>query len=84
MNITRSLRLTTIIIVFLIAAATLWSWTNTPTHAATHFVASGGGGSTLFINSAVEHPDGTVTLPLHRGLSHGKTCLLYTSDAADE
>jgi hypothetical protein len=26
----------------------------------------------LFIASAVEHPDGTVTLPLHRGTSHAR------------
>jgi hypothetical protein len=30
------------------------------------------GGSTLFVRSAVEHADSTVTLPLHQGLSHGK------------
>ena len=83
MNITRSLRMTTIFVVFLIAAATLWGWTNTSTHAATRSVASGGGGSTLFINSAVEHPDGTVTLPLHRGLSHGKTVYYIITDSSD-
>ena len=39
---------------------------------------TGGGGSCgacpgrLFITSAVEHPDGTVTLPLHQGISHGQ------------
>jgi len=45
-------------------------------------------GRTLFITSAVEHADGTVTLPLYRGTSHGRTVWYVvldatTSDAAD-
>jgi len=31
------------------------------------------GGSNLFVQSAVENPDGTVTLPLYRGTSGGGT-----------
>jgi hypothetical protein len=41
---------------------------------------------TLFVTSAVEHPNGTATLPLHRGTSHGRTVwyvLLDSSDGAD-
>jgi hypothetical protein len=34
--------------------------------------ASADGGGTLFVRSAVEHPDGTVTLPLRRGTSKGR------------
>jgi hypothetical protein len=44
-------------------------------------LASGGG--TLFIASAVEHADGTVTLPLHTGLSHGKNVYYVVLDASD-
>jgi hypothetical protein len=43
----------------------------------------GGGPSQSFIPSAVEHADGTVTLPLHRGTSRGRTVyyiLLASSD----
>jgi hypothetical protein len=46
-------------------------------------VASGGGGTTLFIRSAVEHPNGTVTLPLHQGLSHGRPVYYVVLDASD-
>jgi hypothetical protein len=46
-----------------------------------------GGHRTLFITSAVEHPDNTVTLPLHRGLNRdgGEVwyLLLDTSDGKD-
>jgi hypothetical protein len=38
---------------------------------------------TLFVTSAVEHPDGTVTLPLHRGSSHGQTVYYVITDASD-
>jgi hypothetical protein len=31
-----------------------------------------GAGRTLFVASAIEHPDGTVTLPLHHGTSRGR------------
>ena len=34
--------------------------------------ASADSGRTLFVRSAVEHADGTVTLPLHQGVSHGR------------
>jgi len=45
-------------------------------------------GRTLFIRSAVEQGDGTVTLPLYRGVSRGRTVWYVvldasTSDAAD-
>ena|SRR2546421_4455205 len=45
-----------------------------------------GGGRTLFVASAVEHGDATVTLPLHRGTSLGRTVyylLLDSSSGAD-
>src|SRR5215469_3184468 len=37
----------------------------------------------LFITSAVEHPDGTVTFPLHQGLSHGQPVYYVLTDASD-
>ena len=37
----------------------------------------------LFVTSAVEHPDGTVTLPLHRGTSRGRTVWYIVLDSAD-
>jgi hypothetical protein len=37
----------------------------------------------LFIRSAVEHGDGTVTLPLHRGTSRGHTVWFVVLDASD-
>src|SRR4051812_12772381 len=40
-------------------------------------------GSERFIPSAVEHPDATVTLPLHRGTSHGVTVWYVILDASD-
>jgi hypothetical protein len=46
-------------------------------------MASGGGGTRLFVPSAVEHPDDTVTLPLHQGTSHGKTVWFVVLDASD-
>lgn len=39
-------------------------------------------GRTLFIRSAVEHPDDTVTLPLFRGTSHGRTVWYIVLDAS--
>ena len=39
-------------------------------------------GPTLFIRSAVEQGDGTVTLPLHRGVSRGRTVLYVVLDAS--
>ncbi len=44
------------------------------------------GGRTLFIVSAVEHPDGTATFPLYRGTSKGRTVwyiVLDSSSGAD-
>ena len=41
------------------------------------------GGSTLFVRSAVEHADGTVTLPLHQGLSHGQPVYYVVLEASD-
>jgi hypothetical protein len=37
----------------------------------------------LFITSAVEHPDDTVTLPLHQGISHGQPVYYVVTDASD-
>jgi hypothetical protein len=37
----------------------------------------------LFITSAVEHPNGTVTLPLHQGISHGQPVYYVVTDASD-
>jgi hypothetical protein len=46
--------------------------------------ASGSGsGSTLFVTSAVEHSDGTVTLPLYVGKSHGSTVYYIVLDSSD-
>ena len=53
---------------------------------ATGAMASDGGtsgGSTLFVRSAVEHTDGTVTLPLHRGTSHGQTVYYVVLDTSN-
>lgn len=46
---------------------------------------SSGGGSTFqaFITSAVENADGTVTLPLHRGTSHGQTVYYIITDTSN-
>ncbi len=37
----------------------------------------------LFVASAVEHPDGTVTLPLHRGTSRGRTVWYIVLDSSN-
>src|SRR5215467_980184 len=37
----------------------------------------------LFITSAVEHPDGTVTFPLHKGLSNGQPVYYVVTDTSD-
>ena len=50
------------------------------------FAAYADGGRTLFVKSAVENSDNTVTLPLYRGSSKGQTVwylLLDSSDGAD-
>jgi len=49
---------------------------------------TGGGGcgacpGRLFITSAVEHPNGTVTLPLHQGISNGQPVYYVVTDASD-
>src|SRR5262249_24967927 len=41
------------------------------------------GGQTLFIRSEVESADGTVTLPLYRGTSRGRTVYYVMLDASD-
>jgi hypothetical protein len=41
------------------------------------------GPNNLFITSAVEHPDGTVTLPLHRGVTNGQTVYYVITDVSD-
>ena len=45
---------------------------------------AGASGSTrtVFVSSAVEHPDGTVTLPLHRGTSGGRPVWYVVLDAS--
>ena len=45
--------------------------------------AAADGGSKLFIGSAVEHPDGTATFPLHRGTSQGRTVYYLLLDSSD-
>ncbi len=40
-------------------------------------------GQQLFISSAVENADGTVTLPLHVGTSHGQTVYYIVTDTND-
>jgi len=41
-----------------------------------------GSGRTLFVSSAVEHADGTVTLPLHEGTSQGRPVWYIVLDAS--
>jgi hypothetical protein len=41
-------------------------------------------GRTLFIESAVEHPDGTATFPLYRGTSHGRTVFYVLLDSSND
>src|SRR5262245_44015722 len=41
------------------------------------------GGHTLFIQSAVQNPNGTATLPLQRGTSHGQTVYYVMTDSSD-
>ncbi len=42
------------------------------------------GQRTLFIASAVEHPDNTATFPLHRGTSQGRTVFYILLDSSDD
>lgn len=44
---------------------------------------SSSGGGDQFVSSAVEHPDGTVTLPLHKGTSHGQTVYYVILDTSN-
>jgi hypothetical protein len=44
---------------------------------------SSSGGGKQFVSSAVEHPDGTVTLPLHKGTSHGQTVYYVILDTSN-
>lgn len=46
-------------------------------------LAHASGGSTLFIQSIVENPDGTATIPLQRGTSHGQTVFYVMTDTSD-
>ena len=46
-------------------------------------LAHASGGSTLFIRSIVENPDGTATIPLQRGTSHGQTVFFVMTDTSD-
>ena len=41
-------------------------------------------GRTLFVQSAVEHSDGTVTLPLYRGTSRGRTVWYILLDSSSD
>ena len=41
------------------------------------------GGHTLFIQSAVQHPNNTATLPLYRGTSHGQIVYYVMTDSSD-
>ena len=43
----------------------------------------GTGAGQLFLTSAVEHPDGTATLPLYRGTSHGQSVYYVILDTSD-
>ncbi len=58
-----------------VAVATAAFVTATPANAADS-------GRTLFVRSAVEHADGTVTLPLYKGASHGHPVWYVVLDAS--
>src|SRR5258706_9034922 len=45
---------------------------------------SGSGNRTLFIKSAVEHPDNTATFPLYRGTSQGRTVFYILLDSSND
>jgi len=85
MKITRSLRITFVKaalgLTALAAIAVPASAAAIPASASTASGSSGAG--RLFITSAVEHPDGTVTLPLHQGISHGQPVYYVVTDASD-
>src|SRR6516165_21879 len=85
MKITRYLRITFVKaalgLTALAAIAVPASAAAIPASASTASGNSGAG--RLFITSAVEHPDGTVTLPLHQGISHGQPVYYVVTDASD-
>jgi len=41
------------------------------------------GGHVVFMHSAIEHPNLTATLPLHRGTSHGQPVFYVITDSSD-
>ncbi len=47
-------------------------------------LADDAGRRTLFIASAVEHPDTTATFPLHRGTSQGRTVFYILLDSSND
>ncbi len=47
------------------------------------FVGTAAAAGTLFVKSAVENPNGTATLPLYRGTSHGRTVWYILLDSSD-
>lgn len=71
-----------------LAAAACGVAPSSPDASAGALSGSGGGGSgrRLFVASAVEHEDFTVTLPLHRGTSAGRTVwyVVLDSSSADD
>jgi hypothetical protein len=88
MNITKFLKIKLVKIALsltaLIAIAISVSIAAIPASAST----AGGSGcgacpGRLFITSAVEHPNGTVTLPLHQGISNGQPVYYVVTDASD-
>lgn len=46
-------------------------------------IAAASGGGTLFVASAIEHGDGTVTLPIYKGTSQGRTVWYLVLDSSD-
>src|SRR6516225_6941415 len=88
MKITRVLRITSVKVALgltaLIAIAIPVGAAAIPASAST---ASGGSCGAcpghLFITSAVEHPDGTVTFPLHKGISNGQPVYYVVTDTSD-
>jgi len=87
MKITRFLKIKFVKIALglttLIAIAIPASAVAIPASASTAGSSCGACPGRLFITSAVEHPDGTVTFPLHQGLSHGQPVYYVVTDASD-
>jgi hypothetical protein len=67
----------------LVAIAVPTSALATPASASTPGSSCGACPGRLFITSAVEHSNGTVTLPLHQGISNGQTVYYVVTDASD-